>query len=277
MHSEDPEYLNSLFNSFKLKHNKSYSNKSEHDHRFDIFKKHAKLITQHNTAFASGDKSYYLALNHHSDKVIYFFFILVFLLFKNDILILIILKKSPEEFNQWLQKGLSEQYSTRNTVQKSSTTVKPSKTSFNNESSKIPSKVDYRSFLPAIKNQQECGSCWAFAAAATLEFHYNKANNGSRISFSEGQITDCTYNDKFDYECMFSYCTLVKRNGCDGGFPAEAFEYLKQIGITTESDYPYGPFFNVSTAKVCFWIIFIVNYFKIRAKGLEKGLYLKSV
>ncbi len=71
MHSEDPEYLNSLFNSFKLKHNKSYSNKSEHDHRFDIFKKHAKLITQHNTAFASGDKSYYLALNHHSDKVIF--------------------------------------------------------------------------------------------------------------------------------------------------------------------------------------------------------------
>lgn len=68
-HSEDSEYMQSLFNSYKLKHNKTYADKCEHDQRFEIFKQHAKRVTKHNLAFLNGTKSYYLSLNQHSDKV----------------------------------------------------------------------------------------------------------------------------------------------------------------------------------------------------------------
>ena len=36
-----------------------------------------------------------------------------------------------------------------------------------------PESVDHRSMMPPIKDQGTCGSCWAFAAVASLEFAYN--------------------------------------------------------------------------------------------------------
>ena len=98
-----------------------------------------------------------------------------------------------------------------------------------------------------------------------LEYQYNKAKNGSRISFSEEQLADCTYQDKPVFKCdkYASYltnfdCDYVERNGCDGGYPTDAFEYLQKVGITTESAYPYELFLDRLTAKVI--ILFLYKH-----------------
>jgi len=75
-----------------------------------------------------------------------------------------------------------------------------------------------------IKNQQQCGSCWAFSTTGTLE-GINFITNAKLLSFSEQQLVDCS--GSFGNE------------GCDGGWPFWALEYTAQNGIELESVYPY--------------------------------------
>jgi C1A family cysteine protease len=79
----------------------------------------------------------------------------------------------------------------------------------------LPSRVDYRRYLPPVKDQQQCGSCWAFSAIAPLEYLYNKAKAPLIQSFSEQQLVDCVY----------------PRSGCTGGFPATGMHYLNKLNL----------------------------------------------
>jgi C1A family cysteine protease len=74
-----------------------------------------------------------------------------------------------------------------------------------------------------IKNQEQCGSCWAFATVATTEGLY-EINGNKLTSFSEQQIVDC------DTTC----------DGCGGGWPYLAMAYVAANGLETEAEYPYA-------------------------------------
>lgn len=75
-----------------------------------------------------------------------------------------------------------------------------------------------------VKNQGQCGSCWAFSATGTLEGSYfNKTKK--LISLSEQQLVDCTRE--------------VGNQGCNGGWPSWAINWTVKNGICLESDYPY--------------------------------------
>ncbi len=89
----------------------------------------------------------------------------------------------------------------------------------------IPSSWDWVSqgAVTAIKNQAQCGSCWAFATVATTEGLYF-INGNTLTSFSEQQIVDC------DTTC----------DGCGGGWPYLAMAYVAKNGLETEQDYPYA-------------------------------------
>ncbi|KAF1786306.1 Cysteine peptidase [Phytophthora cactorum] len=74
-----------------------------------------------------------------------------------------------------------------------------------------------------VKNQGQCGSCWAFAAVAALESAV--CLSGQPLTpLSEQQVVDC---DEASY-------------ACDGGFPGDALTFIKQSGgVCTEEAYPY--------------------------------------
>ena len=74
-----------------------------------------------------------------------------------------------------------------------------------------------------VKNQGNCGSCWAFSAVATLEsFSLMK---GQAITLSEQQLVDCSKK--------------YGNDGCNGGYNYQGLAYVKDNGITTGAAYPY--------------------------------------
>merc|ERR1711957_607243 len=83
-----------------------------------------------------------------------------------------------------------------------------------------------RGAVNAIKDQGQCGSCWAFSTTANLE-GAGFVSTGKLVSLSESQLVDCDKND----------------GGCQGGLPTNAFDWMKagNRGIVSESDYPYTP------------------------------------
>jgi len=88
-----------------------------------------------------------------------------------------------------------------------------------------PSSVDWRDkgAVTPVKNQGQCGSCWAFSTTGSLEGLYY-LNNDNLLSFSEQELVDCS-----------SSCY-----GCNGCFPYIAMEYTASHGIVLESEYPYN-------------------------------------
>lgn len=78
--------------------------------------------------------------------------------------------------------------------------------------------------VTAVKNQGSCGSCWAFSATGVLESWALIHGKGTH-SLSEQQLVDCS--------------RAQGNQGCNGGWPSNALNYVKANGIASESEYRY--------------------------------------
>jgi len=88
----------------------------------------------------------------------------------------------------------------------------------------LPTSFDWRTkgAVTPVKNQEQCGSCWAFSATEGVESAWYLAKH-QLIKLSEQQIVSCDTND----------------DGCDGGDLPTAFQYVQQSGLETDAVYPY--------------------------------------
>jgi len=77
-----------------------------------------------------------------------------------------------------------------------------------------------------VKNQGQCGSCWAFSTIGALGSAY-AIKTGKLIEFSEQELVSCDTQD----------------SACNGGLMDTAFNWLENFataGLCTEGDYPYS-------------------------------------
>jgi C1A family cysteine protease len=94
------------------------------------------------------------------------------------------------------------------------------------KASALPASVDWTQSgaVTPVKNQGQCGSCWAFSATGALEGAWF-LKNGSLYNVSEQELIDCS--------------TAQGNEGCNGGLMDDAFQYVVEKGLTTEVAYPY--------------------------------------
>jgi len=92
----------------------------------------------------------------------------------------------------------------------------------------IPSSFDARTKWPGlihpIRNQERCGSCWAFSASEVMSDRVAIAANESSPVLSPEDMVSCDNKD----------------SGCGGGVLSRAWNYIKDTGLLTEACFPYA-------------------------------------
>ncbi|GAA0152785.1 cysteine protease [Lithospermum erythrorhizon] len=180
----------SLYESWLVNHGKTFNAIGEKDKRFEIFKDNLRYIDEQNNV---PNRSYKLGLNRFADLTIEEY--------KNGYL------GAKPDAKRRLKKMKSDRYAPK-------------------VGDSLPESVDWRTVgaVAPVKDQGNCGSCWAFSTIGAIE-GINQIVTGELISLSEQELVDCdtSYNQ-----------------GCNGGLMDYAFEFIvKNGGIDTDADYPY--------------------------------------
>jgi len=170
---------------FKAVHNKEYSSEAGEALRAQIYLDNKKKIEQHNAEYLAGEHTFSLGINQFADM---------------------------------LTSEVSAQMNGFRPSQSNNTVM------MYNADMALPDSVDWRDkgYVTPVKNQGQCGSCWAFSTTGSLEGQLF-AKNGKLVSLSEQQLVDCS----------------KQNDGCSGGLMDWAFAYIKDNGIEAEASYKY--------------------------------------
>lgn len=182
------------FESFVERFNKHYATIGEREKRLAIFCSNYDYITEHNAK----DHSYTLGITEFADL----FFSEFANMYNNSV-------PQPTKSDLLLQ-GIpfaGVHYASGATV---------------------PSAVDWRDkgAVTSVKQQGQCGSCWAFTTAGAIEGSWQIAT-GELASLSPQQFVDCSSSPS------------GANNGCKGGNFIYAANYAIENGICNDASYPY--------------------------------------
>jgi len=93
----------------------------------------------------------------------------------------------------------------------------------------LPQSVDWRTkgAVSPLKDQGDCGSCWAFGSAEAVTSAYFIKHGGPLHPVSEQFLMDCSWG--------------YGNNACYGGSHSSSYDYVISVGGTwpLESEYPY--------------------------------------
>jgi len=113
----------------------------------------------------------------------------------------------------------------------------------------IPTSYDlrqYSSCISPIRDQGDCGSCWAFASTQALTDRFCiAANNTVKRLLSPQQLVDC------DTTCQYPLSKINCDDGCNGGFIDNAWQYLNASGATGDSCLPYNGSNEICPSPYC--------------------------
>lgn len=129
----------------------------------------------------------------------------------------------------------------------------------------IPQEIDWvaEGAVGPVKNQEQCGSCWAFSTVGAVEGRYQIAGN-ELTAFSEEELVACD----------------MRNNGCHGGVPTAAFQFVQDNGLPLEECYPYtsgdGHFAFCDNADKCKPVVTLSSYKQIEGEeaileGISSG------
>lgn len=188
---DDPAFITRSakeFQEFKTTFKKSYSTIDDASFRFKIFTYNLKMIEEHN---AKGE-SYTMAINQFADLT----------------------------YDEFHDKYLSPMKDDPESKCDKKTVDQP-------ELEEDLQKVDWVTAkkVQKVKNQEQCGSCWAFSAVGALESAYAIYKNTDVPNLSVQELVDCG--------------KPYGNNGCNGGLMNLAFDYILDNKLNTEKDYPY--------------------------------------
>jgi cathepsin L len=173
------------FNSFTELYNKTYT-LEEYDLRYDIFRNNLEKIRTHN----QGKSSWKMGVNQFTDL-------------------------TADEFRM-RYLGFKKPLENNNIPRITDYSLKDVKD--------LPKEVDWSSKLPPLKDQGQCGSCWAFSAVAAME-GASAQKTGKVVSLSEQQLVDCSKS--------------YGNQGCNGGLMQNSFQFAEKTAMCSEDSYPY--------------------------------------
>lgn len=106
-----------------------------------------------------------------------------------------------------------------------------------------PSSIDWvtRGAVTPVKDQANCGACWAFATAGVVE-------GAAAIT------SNLTYLESYSPQQFISCDTADGNNGCGGGDPVNALTYAVDNsfgGLASDEDYPFVDGKSGVTSTTC--------------------------
>ncbi len=189
------------FNSFTERFNKHYNSVDEFGSRFEVFRENFRNIVRHNSDPA---QNFTMGINQFTDL-------------------------TNAEFKLAYVGGYKHLQSF-------------GCESFSSHDTDLPSSIDWTAMgvVNDVRDQGQCGSCWAFATTANAESVW-AITTGSLLDLSEELLVDCATGA--------GYFNM----GCNGGNPDSAFKYMINNGQCSEDDYPYtaGVTKTEGTCKKC--------------------------
>jgi cathepsin L len=176
------------FSNFQERLSKKYETFEEMETRFQIFRSNLRSIILHNLDHT---QNFTMGINQFTDL-------------------------TPQEFKDQYVGGLRAQVGSYGCK------------SFSSGASGAPSSIDWRQkgAVNPVRDQGQCGSCWAFATTANAETVW-AISSGQLLDLSEEFLVDCASGA--------GYFNM----GCNGGQPDTAFKYMINNGQCTETSYPY--------------------------------------
>ena len=193
--------LREHFKQFETSFLKKYENFEEREHRFQVFVKNLERVVEKNKVLAEKSRDEIHGVTKFSDWTDEEFATMVGGFKKNDAPVM---------------------------IQNATVAVPTIKKN-------VPLSLDWRTkgVISPVKDQKQCGSCWAHSAVEAIESRVAMAG-GPLIPLSVQQVTSCDTQDL----------------GCNGGNYNTAWMTYGD-GLVTEEDYPYDTLTAAGHATAC--------------------------